>query len=621
MQTISQILKTKFRAAFTELSLSNDIPILLVEATRPEFGDFQVNGVMGAAKALKTNPRELANKVINKLDLSGIANKVEIAGPGFINITLDDKFLAAYLTRLSPNNHYGARVGGRNVETVVIDLSSPNLAKEMHVGHLRSSVIGDAIARIYEYLGDKVIRQNHVGDWGTQFGMLIAYLISLPESDKKYKIADLEQCYREAKLKFDSDTQFADLARKYVVTLQNWQNLGDEGRQVYKYWQEFNHESLKHCQAAYDKLNIKLTSDNVRGESIYNDDLPNIVKTLEDKKLLIISQGAKCVFFTDDEIAGGTETPFIVQKQDGGYLYSTTDLAALNYRVHTLHADKIIYVVDNRQAFHFRQLFILGKKAGFALPNTELTHSGFGTMMNEDGRPFKTRDGGTVKLTDLIDEAISRALVIVNERNADWTDADKTKLASMIAISAIKYADLSKHRTSDYIFSFDKMLAFDGNTAPYLLYAYTRIQSILRKAIVNGQDIATQTLKLKGTNEQQQCEPEVGKMHNHATEQNLEFSADTINIVITTTPEHKLALHLAKFADTLQMATAECHPHYVCQYLYSLAGLFMQFYELCPILKADTKEQQQSRLALATVTAKILHDGLSVLGIETVDRM
>ena len=616
MQTISQILETKFRTAFTELGLNEDTPVVLVEASRPEFGDFQVNGVMGAAKALKVNPRELASTVISKLDLSGIASKIDIAGPGFINITLDNKFLTDYLASLSPNNHYGARVGRTDVETVIIDLSSPNLAKEMHVGHLRSTVIGDAIARIYEYLGDKVIRQNHVGDWGTQFGMLIAYLIGLPESDKKYKIADLEQCYREAKLKFDSNTQFADLARKYVVTLQNWQNEGDEGQKVYKYWQEFNHESLKHCQTTYNKLNVKLTSNDVKGESTYNDVLPNIVKELEDKKLLITSQGAKCAFFTDDEISGGTDTPFIVQKQDGGYLYSTTDLAALNYRVHTLHADKIIYVVDNRQAFHFRQLFILGKKAGYANPHTELIHSGFGTMMNEDGRPFKTRDGGTVKLTDLIDEAIRRAKIIVDERNPDWNDADKTKLANTLAISAIKYSDLSKHRTSDYIFSFDKMLAFDGNTAPYLLYAHTRIQSVLRKAAVNGQDIAPHTL-----NEHQQCEPEVDKIRNHAVEQNSEFNTDMINIVITTSPEHRLALHLAKFADTLQISAAECHPHYICQYLYNLAGLFMQFYELCPILKADTKEQQQSRLALATLTAKILHDGLNVLGIETIDRM
>ncbi|MFN7095781.1 MAG: arginine--tRNA ligase, partial [Burkholderiales bacterium] len=348
-------------------------------------------------------------------------------------------------------------------------------------GHLRSTVIGDAIARICEYLGHTVIRQNHVGDWGTQFGMLIANLLDTSnEETYPSKLGDLETFYREAKERFDSDPEFATRARNIVVMLQS--NSGRHAETIKHYWHKFNQVSLSHCQEVYDKLAVKLTNADVRGESAYNSELTKVIQRLEAQHLLVESEGAKCVFFAPGELPGGEETPFIVQKQDGGFLYSTTDLAALDYRVHSLNADRVIYVVDARQSFHFNQLFAVGKKAGFAKADTKLEHSAFGTMMNEDGRPFKTRDGGTVKLIDLIEEAISRAYRVITARNPQWSETDKQELANILAIGAIKYADLSKNRISDYIFSFDKMLAFEGNTAPYLLYAYTRVQSIMKKA-------------------------------------------------------------------------------------------------------------------------------------------
>jgi arginyl-tRNA synthetase len=608
MQTLTKIIEAKFRESFNISGVSPESPVILVEASKPEFGDYQVNGVMAAAKLQKINPRILAQKIVDNLDLNTIAKKIEIAGAGFINITIDDVYLANYIAGLNAKNKFGLELAVDMPQTVIVDYSSPNLAKEMHVGHLRSTVIGDAIATILEYMGNIVIKQNHVGDWGTQFGMLIAYMIEKAELDASksglstnpenhksadlvHTIGDLEEFYRNAKVSFDEDKNFADKARYYVVILQNWQNEGAEGIKVFNYWTLFKDASLKHCEEVYNKLNVKLTRDNVAPESMYNDKLDSTIQSLYNNNLIKESNGAKCIFFAEGELSGGESTPFIVQKQDGGYLYSTTDLAAMNYRVHTLKGDRVLYVVDARQAFHFKQLFIAGYKAGFAKDNTILEHTAFGTMMNEDGKPFKTRSGGTVKLIDVINEAILRAKAIVLKRNPDWSEADRESLANKLAIAAIKYADLSKNRTSDYIFSFDKMLAFDGNTAPYLLYAYTRIKSLVKKV---NQD-ASQDL--------------------------IERNKVNYKIKLTEHKEHKLALHLANFADMLFITANESYPHYLCQYLYNLAGLFMQFYESCPILKAESSDVRFSRLALADLTSEILAVGLNLLGIETVERM
>lgn len=579
MSTISHGLETAFRLAFTELGLSTDTPLLLAEASRPEFGDYQLNGAMGAAKALKTNPRELATKIIAVVKLDGIA-KLDIAGPGFINIILDNNYLSTYVSSLNDKNKYGVLNIGHKPQKVVVDLSSPNLSKEMHVGHLRSTVIGDSLARMFEYLGDIVVRQNHVGDWGTQFGMLIAYLQANSSGDiNNFTVSDLEKFYQGAKRRFDEDENFANIARQEVVKLQS------SDPEILKLWNVFRKESLRHCQEVYDTLNVNLNNNDVMGESAYNEQLPKIINDLEQKNLLIESDGAKCVFFAEGELTGGEETPFIVQKNDGGYLYATTDLAAMNYRVNQLKADRIVYVVDARQSFHFKQLFVIGRKAGYANSSTQLEHSAFGTMMNEDGRPFKTRDGGTVRLIDLINESKLRAKNIVEQRNPEWDEKDKAELANILAIDAIKYSDLAKNRNSDYIFSFDKMLAFDGNTAPYLLYAYTRVQSILKKA--------------------KEVDVLIGD-----------------KIIIIEPTEHKLALHIAKFADMLSIASRDCMPHHVCQYLYELAGLFMRFYEACSILKAADKNTQESRLGLANMTAEVLKTGLhDILGIEVIDGM
>lgn len=599
LQKIDQI----FRSAFNSSNLSIDTPLLLAEASRAEFGDYQVNGVMAIAKQLRINPRELASTIINNINkikgINEVIERVDIAGPGFINIKLNPYYLFDYLEKTTIKNHFNAKI--LTTDKIIIDYSSPNLAKEMHVGHLRSTIIGDALARIFEYAGNKVIRQNHVGDWGTQFGMLVAYLLEISNNnleinkqlDFEDKLSDLESYYRQAKKKFDTDLEFANKARDVLVVLQSSKLLKNEYNKtlpfdlVKKYWTEFTKISFKHCNEIYKKLGVKLTDADVRGESFYGDKLESIVDRLQKLGLIVISDGAKCIFFKNYELAGGEETPLIIEKKDGGYLYATTDLAAIDYRVHELGANRLIYVVDARQKLHFEQLFIIAKKAKFANNDTKLEHITFGTMMNENGRPFKTRDGETIKLAELINEAFFRAKALVKEYHPDWDKDEQEKLAEKLAIASIKYADLSKNRNSDYIFSLDKMLAFEGNTAPYLLYAYTRIQSILKKAKENN-------LKIHET---------------------LDKKND-IEIV-----EYKLLLHLTKFSEVIRLIICECYPHYLCQYLYNLSGIFMQFYESCSILKAENKKLQQRRLWLSSKTAEILKIGLDLLGIEVVEQM
>lgn len=575
MQTISQVLEIAFSKAFEELGLEKNTPVVLQESSKPEFGDYQVNGVMGAAKQLKQNPRELAAKVIELVDLEGVASKLEIAGPGFINITIDDEYLAEVLSADVLNVNEERKV-------VVVDYSAPNLAKEMHVGHLRSTVIGDSIVRMNEFIGNTVIRRNHVGDWGTQFGMLTAYLYELnaDPSTLTTELSDLEGFYRKAKQRFDEDAEFANTAREYVVKLQS----GDT--EVLNLWRQFVKISLSHCQEVCDRLGTKLTVADAVGESSYNYLLKRVVDFLVRKGVAVDSEGAKCIFFEDGEFEGAkSDTPFIIQKKDGGFLYATTDIAALYDRVRNLRVNKVVYVIDSRQALHMRQLFATGFKSGIAPDYVVLQHAAFGTMMGEDNKPFKTRSGGTVKLVDLLDEAIERAYNMIRERNPEWSDEECKRLADILGIASIKYADLSKNRLSDYVFSFDKMLAFDGNTAPYLLYAYTRINSIFAKADISLNDLAMDEL------------------------------------TISTIEEHRLAIHLAKFEDKLDAAIRENYPHYICGYIYELAGLFMKFYEACPILKAETSDVKNSRLYLSAVTSQVLKQSLDLLGIPVVEKM
>ena len=544
-------------------------------------GDFATNIALMLAKPADMKPRDLAEKLIAALPADNAVAKVEIAGPGFINFFQADDWLTGLLDQALADEHLGV-ARPEQAQTVVVDYSSPNLAKEMHVGHLRSSIIGDAVVRTLEFLGHKVVRQNHVGDWGTQFGMLLAYLEEQKseESDTELsrELGDLEGFYRAAKQRFDESDAFATRARSLVVKLQ----AGDED--CLALWREFNSVSLSHCQAVYDRLGVSLTPADVRGESAYNDDLAQVVSDLDAKGLLSEDQGAQCVFMDEFKNKEGAPLPVIVKKADGGYLYATTDLAALRYRAGTLHADRMLYFVDQRQALHFQQMFSLAKRAGFVPENTELEHMGFGTMNGPDGRPFKTRDGGTVKLIDLLDEAEQRAYNLVRDKNPELDDSALRTIAHAVGIGAVKYADLSKNRSSDYIFNFEQMLSFEGNTAPYLLYAYTRVASVFRKAGLDMADV------------------------------NGDF-------LLQEEAEQALAARLVQFGEVLESLAEKGLPHLLCSYLYDVAGLFSTFYEHCPILSGDNEALKQSRLKLAALTARTLKQGMELLGLSPLERM
>lgn len=572
---IRTLLDTKISEALANAGAVN-APAVVKASARPEFGDYQANGIMGAAKKLKMNPRELATKVLEHLDLSDMADKIEIAGPGFLNIHLNNEWLADKAEIALASELLGMEKT-TSPQNVVIDYSAPNLAKEMHVGHLRSTIIGDAMARVLAYTGHNVIRQNHVGDWGTQFGMLLTFMGELKSKDEELsmQLSDLEKFYQAAKIRFDEDEEFAQTARENVVKLQ----AGDEN--FLKLWKQFIDTSLTHCDEIYKTLNVLLTRDDVMPESAYNDDLPNVIIDLDKQGLLTKDQGAQCVFM--DEFKGKNDSiiPMIVQKSDGGYLYATTDLAALRYRHNKLKMNRGLYLVDARQSLHLKQVFTAGKKAGFVPENTQLEHMAFGTMMGKDGTPFKTRDGGTVKLIDLLDEAQQRAFDLVTQKNPDLDEASRKSIAKTVGIGAVKYADLSKNRTSDYIFNWDTMLSFEGNTAPYLQYAYARIQSIFRKA---------------------------GDINNNA------------NIVLVEPAERQLASKLLQLSEAIEIVAKEGTPNLLCNYLFELAGNFMTFYEACPIMKAD-EEVKQSRLKLAQLTANTLKTGLDLLGIDVMERM
>jgi arginyl-tRNA synthetase len=466
-------------------------------------------------------------------------------------------------------------------QTIVVDYSSPNLAKEMHVGHLRSTIIGDAVVRILEFLGHNVIRQNHMGDWGTQFGMLIAELEDhLVEGERpELALNDLETFYQQAKRHFDSDPAFADKAREYVVKLQ----AGD--RHCLELWREFIDISIAHSEEIYRLLNVTLRHSDIRAESAYNEKLGGIVAALQEKGLVVEDQGARVAFLEELADKNGKPSPVIVQKSGGGYLYATTDLAALHYRCRELGAERILYFIDARQALHMKQVFTLARKAGFVPAHVSLEHHAFGTMMGADGRPFKTRSGGTVKLADLLREAVDRAATLIADKDPDLPDEERGRVARKVGIGAVKYADLSKTRTQDYVFDWDAMLSFEGNTAPYLQYAYTRIRSIFRKA-------------------------------------GREPGATGADIRVADPREKQLALKLLQFGEVLHQVAEDACPHTLCGYLYDLASAFMAFYEHCPILKEGTPAPlRESRLEMAELTSRTMAKGLELLGIEVMERM
>ncbi len=569
----------KFKAALAAIGAPADAQAPLSRSTRPEFGDYQFNGAMALAKALREKPRDIAEKIVAAVELEGIAEKLEIAGPGFINVHLSPAWLAKQLAGAAADARLG--IAEESVKTVVVDYSSPNLAKEMHVGHLRTTIIGDAVVKALEFMGHKVIRQNHMGDWGTQFGMLLAHLSDkLANSEvAETALSDLEVFYREAKVRFDEEEGFADRAREYVVKLQG----GDA--QCLALWEQFIDVSIAHSEEVYEKLNVTLTREDIRGESAYNDDLANVIADLKAAGIAVEDQGAQVVFIQELADKEGNPAVYIVQKSGGGYLYSTTDLAAMRYRSRQLQADRTLILTDARQALHFKQTEIVGRKAGFIQPEQTYEHCPFGMMLGADGKPFKTRTGGTVKLVELLDEAVERAEALIGQRESDLTAEEQKQVARKVGIGAVKYADLSKNRTTDYMFNWDTMLSFEGNTAPYLQYAYTRVQSIFRKA---GVDAAVLQAEIR----------------------------------IEATQEKTLATKLLQFVEAINQVTAEATPHVLCTYLYDLASAFMSFYEACPMLKDGVDEaDKNSRLMLANLTARTLKSGLDLLGIETMEKM
>ena len=578
---IRQLLVERAIAAMVAAGLPEDTNPAVTQSTRPQFGDYQINGAMGAAKKLKSNPRELAQKIIDNLQLDDVAAQLEIAGPGFINIHLKPEFLANQLVIANQDEKLGVSPHPA-IQKVVVDYSSPNLAKEMHVGHLRSTIIGDAVVRALEFRGDTVVRQNHMGDWGTQFGMLIAHLEDLLNQGidlEAVALADLESFYRDSKKRFDDEEGFADKARDYVVKLQSGDAHCD------KLWRLFINTSVKHSAEVYQKLNVTLSQDDIMAESAYNSQLNAIISLLKEKNIAVESQGAQVVFL--DELANkdGEPSAFIVQKSGGGFLYATTDLAACDYRSNTLMADRILIFVDARQSLHFSQVEFTARKAGLLRDETSYEFCPFGTMMGEDGKPFKTRSGDTVKLADLLEEAIVRAGAKLAERESDLSEQERAEIARKVGIGAVKYADLSKNRTSDYIFNWDTMLSFEGATAPYLQYAYMRVRSLFRKA-------------------------------------NVDVSTLNAAITIAEPQEKALALKLLQLEEVLDQMISEATPHVLCSYLYELASLYMTFYEACPVLKDDVSPAlRDSRLMLCNLVANTIKQGLDLLGIEVMEQM
>ena len=575
---IQSILSEKIKQAMIAAGADAQCEALVRQSGKVQFGDYQANGIMPAAKKLGLNPREFAQSVLDKAELQDIAEKTEIAGPGFINIFLKDTWLADNINRAVQDPKLG--VHNPEKQTVVVDYSSPNVAKEMHVGHLRSTIIGDAVVRTLEFLGNHVIRANHVGDWGTQFGMLIAYLEKMEnEHASEMELSDLEAFYRAAKKHYDEDPVFAEKARNYVVKLQS----GDEYCRTM--WQKLVKITMQQNQHNYDRLNVTLTDKDVMGESLYNPMLPGIVEDLKKQGLAVEDDGALVVYLDEFKNKDGDPMGVIVQKKDGGFLYTTTDIAAAKYRYETLKAHRALVFSDTRQSQHMQQAWLITRKASYVPDSFQLEHKNFGMMLGKDGKPFKTRSGDTVKLADLLDEAIERAGVLISQKSTALSEQEKADVIEAVGIGSVKYADLSKNRTTDYVFDWDNMLSFEGNTAPYMQYAYTRIRSIFNRSQIALSEV------------------------------------EQAQLSITNEKERALAIKLLQFEEAVQVVGKEGTPHVLCAYLYELAGVFSSFYEHCPILNNDDHQVKLSRLKLALLTERTLKQGLDLLGIKTVEKM
>ncbi|MFI7317631.1 arginine--tRNA ligase [Streptomyces venezuelae] len=552
---------------------------------RSDRADFQANGILALAKKAKANPRELAAQVVERITHGELLADVEVSGPGFLNVTVTDKAITETLAARAAD---GDRLGvplNPHAGTTVIDYAQPNVAKEMHVGHLRSAVIGDALRHMLDFTGEKTIGRHHIGDWGTQFGMLIQYLIENPgelapadEVDGEQAMSNLNRIYKASRAVFDADEDFKERARKRVVALQS----GD--KETLELWQRFVDESKVYFYSVFEKLDMEVRDDEIVGESAYNDMMPETARLLEESGVAVRSEGALVVFF--DEIRGKDDqpVPLIVQKADGGFGYAASDLSAIRDRVLGLNASTLLYVVDVRQSLHFKMVFEAARRMGWLNDDVTAHNMGYGTVLGADGKPFKTREGETVRLRDLLDEAVQRAAEVVREKARDLTEEEIQERAFQVGIGAVKYADLSTSANRDYKFDLDQMVSLNGDTSVYLQYAYARIKSILRKAGDSARPAAHPELELAPA-------------------------------------ERALGLHLDAFGDTVAEAAAEYAPHKLAAYLYQLASLYTSFYDKCPVLKADTPAQVENRLFLCDITARTLHQGMALLGIRTPERL
>lgn len=567
------------RAAFAE---ATGLPAESIDpVVRPsDRADAQANGALALAKQLGKNPREVATAAVATGLLAEACSTVEVAGPGFINLTFKPTFLATQLAEAAADPRLGVRSAAQ-VRTVVIDYSHPNVAKEMHVGHLRTTMIGDSLVRLLRFVGYRTILENHIGDWGRQFGMLIEHLLDIGETEAAHElsVSDLNTFYREASAKFEGSEAFKDRARQRVVELQG----GDA--ETLRLWRLLVDESMRSFNEVYERLGVLLTNDDLMGESAYNDMLSTVVARLREQGLLVESQGAEVVFPEGFLNREGEPLPLIVRNSVGGFGYAATDLACIIDRVERLHADLMLYVVGAPQAQHLNMVFAVAQMAGWLAPPVEAVHVPFGNVLGADRKMFKSRSGETVKLSDLLDEAVERATASVREKNHEMTADEQAEVGRMVGIGAVKYADLSTDRIKDYVFDWERMLSFDGNTAPYLQYAHARICSIFRRAQVERASVRSVMPTLE--------EPQ----------------------------ERALALTLLQFDSTVHDTLDKFSPHRLCTYLFELAQAFTAFYEACPVLKEGYEATRESRLALCDITARTLHQGLALLGIEAPERM
>ena len=574
MPDLERLLTERLTPAFEAVAGGPADPVV----RRSQHADFQADGALAVARRLGRSPRDVAGEVVRQADLADLCSTVEVAGPGFVNLTIAGEALGRLAAALAGDDRLGADQA-EEPETVVVDYSAPNAAKEMHVGHLRSTIIGDAVVRTLEWLGHTVHRHNHIGEWGTPYGMLIEHLVDVgrDEAARELSVGEVGRFYQAARRKFDADEGFRERSRRRVVLLQR----GDPA--TMRLWQALTDQSKRYFMAVYERLHVRLTPDDFVGESFYNDQLASVVAELEELGLLRESDGAKCVFPAGFTNRDGEPLPLIVQKSDGGFGYDVTDLAAIRYRLRDLGATRLLYVVGLPQRQHFEMVFEMAREAGWLEPPARAEHVGHGAVLGADGKIMASRAGDSLKLVDLLEEAVSRAAALVAEKNPELDAGARQSIADAVGIGAVKYGDLATDRTKDYVFDWDRMLAFDGNTAPYLQYAHARVCSIFRRS-------------------------------------GLEAPRDGRPLIVENAAERALAMELLRFGAVVHEVEGSLRFHHLALYLYSVATAFTAFYERCPVLTAPD-DLRLSRLVLCDLTARVLELGLGLLGISAPDQM